>query len=800
MAEERGLELDLSLNISEFEAALMKVDADTQKIMRKMHSELKSDNLKFDIQISGAKAAGNEVKAYQLELAKLTHTYKAQEATVNALRKRLDELNKSEEKNESLIKQVNGLLDKETLKLNKMKIQLNNLNSGFSEKLLSGLSKISPTIGNAIQNLKTFRTELEKVGAFANAGVFAKAVSVAAVPLLTGIGAYKIFSSLTEDVKNFGNEAGKANEPIYQLREEIGETYENAEKLHGVMALDGISGDTFAQTMNKLNKSLLNAGESGNLASDMLRRWNVELRDGNDNRKNMIDQLKALADGYQRAQKAGEGKDFLTATGTRPLVHILSDLDGYIERWDKLHVKMQKNYDMSHLLMEMDNHMAEAQRELAAARGEAFTDDAVKIKEAEIKAVVAETVSLQQNEKIWKEYSKTLGEAAITFTNTTLTAKIFFRNLVLGVANAGNAFKNSNIVKYLTAISDAMLKLPAFIVPKKLADFIGTAVKDASNEAQKALKEAEKVKIEPKQQEPIDVNKEREAKKKEEADIKRREEALARIKKQLRDINASDYEKQINRLKDEVQANIDAGVDISKAWELYYAQKDKLDQKQYEEQKKRLEEETRKQQELIKKRQDAENAISQVFMTETEKRIQAIKKQRDEWIKAGADEVRATKAAQKEINEARMSEAERAVQDYKKLADFITKAQKQGKFSESAVTDYAKRLQYERSGFTANDVKNVASVGIEELRKLMETARQSILQPLTGTLPMVTDNTLRNVSGDTGKQITVNSPITVNFDNVVTEDVTSMQKIADKVAGVIQPAIERALRGETYGY
>lgn len=737
MSEEYGLQLELDLKYDKYEAELAKVDADTQKVLRQLRAELKGDSLKFDIEITGAKAAGDTVRAYQLELQKLTHTYKTQEAVVNGLKARLVELNKDEEKNAALIKQVNGLLDKETLKLNRIKISLNNFDAGFADKVIAGLSKISPALGGAIQSIKSFRTELASlqslsIGAGALAGL--------------GLGATVIGGTVTaikaahEAMDGLSTASAEATEPIFLLAERFELTYEEAEKLHGIMAIDGTNAEVFAKSVQRLNKELA-SGNAGN-ATKMLERYNVSLRNADGTQKSYIEQTKALADAYKKAKEAGEGLDFLTNTlgsGGSQFAHLLNGFDDYLAKWEKANDVLKINYDLNHSLLDEKKVLAESERQYAALQGQIYTP-----------AVIA---GLKEQEKLLKSRKQAIienSDAMQQYTQQLAVVETAFARLTQGMGALWDSVKQ-------TAVG-------GLVWLAKAADSTGTLEADAAANL-----------VQAQAQKPMQPPAPKVDTKEYEKAAKKITDAYAKIARELSDIGASDYEKQLNRLRDEVDANIKAGVDELTAWDLYYAKKDELDKKQSEETQKRMDAELQKYQQELQKRKQAEESISQVYMTEVERRIAAIKKQRDEWIKAGADEVAATKAAQKQIQEARMSEAERAVRDNLQLARFIAREQEKG--NENWRVDaqqYAQRQYLQGLGATPVDIQNIAKIGPDLLRGITQSAKETALAPITAN-------------------------ITVNFDNAIMEDVSTQNKMADMVAQKILDILQNVM-GAQYSY
>ena len=105
--ESGGLYLPLSIDLSAWEQSLAAADADMQKAMREMRASMKDLKMKYDIEIAGAKVAGDELKVLELETAKLNNLYTEQkrvmEALSNAYKKSVQEKGESAQASQVLV-------------------------------------------------------------------------------------------------------------------------------------------------------------------------------------------------------------------------------------------------------------------------------------------------------------------------------------------------------------------------------------------------------------------------------------------------------------------------------------------------------------------------------------------------------------------------------------------------------------------------------------------------------------------------------------------------------------------------
>ena len=356
------------------------------------------------------------------------------------------------------------------------------------------------------------------------------------------------------------------------------------------------------------------------------------------------------------------------------------------------------------------------------------------------------------------------------------------RNLALAEEGANLAWEKFSIVvktSAMTAFNDAWTKLKDLAalykniqdnsIVKLLANMPGGAIIDATmrgvnnaaeSEAQVAAalaqKEAEEQQKQQKQQaDEAQRRKEQQARDEIAAQKKVAAEQQKALEKQkaaqetfyreLRDLRSSDYEKEINQLNDRKQKWIESGIAIVDAEARFSEEKSAIDKKYFDKQQQEREK-------ALKQAQDAYN-----------KEIEAAKKAR----------------------EANISEAESTLRSNLKLARYIKKEQEAGTYNEDNAREYANRLYMKQNNFRQSDIDFLKDFGVQNLKGIAD-ARNRIF----GDFANGGGNTTNN-----------NSTVNINFDNTVVEDVNAMDRLANKVAEIITPAIQQALNGGTqYSY
>lgn len=775
MANDNGLYLPLRIDLSDWERDLMEADADLQKTMNQMRSQVGNFKIKYDVEIANAKAAGNDARALELENKKLNEVYKAQKKAVEALNQAYQKsiIEKGADAKATIA--LARALVRESKAMENTRRQLDTMGLNIGKALSDTLSTVSPAFASVRQTTASITANMGNMG---SAGVIAAqaigSVGIAVAGLAAGVATVE---KITDNVSKLGTEAAKANDPIYQLREQLETSYENAEELQGVLNIDGVGVEQYAVAMNKLNKQLLKAGENGNVASDMLTRWHVEMRNGDGSRKDAIEQLRELAAGYKRAQKAGEGQDYLTATGTTSLVHVLNDLDGYIAKWKAIRVEYERNYQLSHDLVESEARLKTAREQTAAIKGDTFLQASYDILQRKIDAEVIEAEIVKANKKEYEEYGKVIADVTNNWTDLKLQASVALDKALMDVA--GLIGKLDETKKSLEGIGNTLIDivLPQKDAVLKIGDIIPDTIKDKLKGAfnyhpevalvnwirdiwkkggeevdtyRKKVDEAKKETTTDKKidetgkENPVDVEGERKKQKAEQDRIKAQE----KFYKELRDIQSTEYEREINAIEEKRQAYIDAGVSMVEADRMYAIQKEAIDQKYYD-----------------KARAEQEKQAKEVEAS-YQKQIEAAKRAR----------------------ESQISEAESTLRSNLKLVRYIQQQKQQGTYTEAGAKQYAEQLYMRQNGIRNSDILALKDIGVGTLKDIANVRDRIFGQFATVQAP---ENTANNVTN--------NNTVNVNFDNTILDNVAAMDLLANKVAAIIQPAIERAVSGTTTG-
>lgn len=807
---DKGLYLPLKINLSDWEKSLAQADADLQKAMKEMRSSISDLKLSYDVKIAGAKAAGDDIKALELENEKLNAIYEAQKKAVESLNKAYQQSTKEKGENAKESQALAQQLVRESKALERTRAQIENKNAAEQQKLaqrqakeqaeaqrrqlleqqrlakeqlrqqaeiqrqqmaeqkklerdnslrsqakdnlISGsLMMVSPQLEGARRTLSGITDSLKIMGG--GAATAAKAITGVGLAIGGVTVAYNGLKAVSDGFRDMAEEAAQASDKAYLLAEKLNTSYEEAEKLNAIFTLDGTNAEGFLSAMQKLNKQLNQAGEDGNYASQMLEEFGVKLKRADGTQKNYIEQLKEMAAGYKRAKEAGAGLDFLTTLGSSgtQFAHILNGLDDYIAKTEQLVRAQRVEYDLNHELLTVNGQLTLQQQELTKATGGNFGDSALEAKKQELEYLKERTrlANDPANREMYRQFQedlKTINTLVIAAQGEielyTDKLKAAAASIVVAGANSKDFLENvvSGLnANFFTGILRAV-QGGAEVTKKALENIDYLELDDLADiEEQEKSDAQEKARraIETRQQKQEAERKAKEA----ENQAKKEKEVRERFYKELRDIQATEYEKELNALKDKRDAYIKEGISEVEADKLFAEQKAQIDKRYFDK--------------LNSERQKQVKEAEQAYQKEQE--------------------------AAKRAREAAISDAESTLKNNLKLARYIQSEQKKGTYNENRAKSYAEQLYLRQQGYRMQDISFLKDFTPERLKGIAD-ARSRLFSDFAPP----TQNT---------------NNVTINFDNTVVEDLSTMEKLANKVAEVITPAIEQALKGGTeYGY
>lgn len=250
----------------------------------------------------------------------------------------------------------------------------------------------------------------------------------------------------------------------------------------------------------------------------------------------------------------------------------------------------------------------------------------------------------------------------------------------------------------------------------------------------------------------------------------------------------TDRQKKAAEMKERVDAANKAEAEKKAA-----AEREKLQKQQAAEAEKLQKEQLAKQKQAIQERENAEKRINSILQSSYQNRLQQIEQEKQAWIKAGADRVNAALAAEKQIADARKSEAEKALTSQKDLWRAYMKMGDTQEFQ-----DYALKKNMRSMGISKKDYESMNVNALEGFMNAMDKFKSN-----TWLSQLNNAGSLSAIGNDRNNQTPVNNEvhIEVKLDNVVVEDMGTIERLANKVSDAIIPEVKKAIDGgAAYGY
>ena len=763
---DNGLYLPLKVDFDAWEQSLASLDEPLQKKMRELRKTASDIKLKYQVEISGAKAAGDQLKVMELETKKLNELMKLQTATVNGLTEAYKKQVAQEGANSKGAQALAREIQKQTIELNKMKEQYNNLGAGLGTKIADSLSAVSPAFATFRNSLNAVTSQFKSLQE--TAGGVGIAIGSIGVAITAVAASYKALGALTNYVDNVAEAGRNASDKIYQLRETMESSNEEAEKLWAVTAIDGSNADSLNNALIKLNRTLKKDADGTSLAAQTLRRYGAEIRDAQGNLKSHLEILQEISKARNLAASRGELGDFKAGLGgafaTTEFDHLLAGLNNYIALAESAKIETKYLYDELHSLGDLRNANAEVERQIEAIKGGIFAGAAKKNLEERLDYEVALGNVIAKNRDEYGKVAEKLGEITTEFTAFKGAASLAWESIKKDVADNIETIKG--YAAKLKSVHDWLQKIREMTPAGKLLGWVGDKVGNYFGEKydeSRAKLDAEKEKATQRRLQKQKEAAEKDAAQKEanknakladitnkkqtkadEAAAQKRADAQKKLAEELRSIQQTEYEREIQRIADKRDAFIAAGASEVDASKLYALEKEAIDKKYYDKQRSENEK-------MVKQAQDAYKQMSD---------------------------------AQKRQREANISEAEKNLQNNLKIIRKLQKEEAMGGDYIGRTKEYADKLYKKKLGVKDSDIAALSKYG-NALISDIANARDRVLGIFGGEQAPQPQQNVNN-------QNTVN----VTFDNTVIDNEAGLVNLANKVAQLIIPSIEKAIGGD----
>ena len=194
-----------------------------------------------------------------------------------------------------------------------------------------------------------------------------------------------------------------------------------------------------------------------------------------------------------------------------------------------------------------------------------------------------------------------------------------------------------------------------------------------------------------------------------------------------------------------------------------------------------------------------DNTLAQIdaaFQSSLETKLAGIEKEKKAYQQKGVDEVAATKWAEEEKRKAIQDVALDAIKNNRKKLEEIRDAM------QSSTMSYMKNGQTYTQEFSGESrLAELQKGWLEEERKKLGITSSDIFSPaLIRQYEQIQGNVQNNLIPGLEQSKNVQAPVTINIDKPVVMDSQALNQMADQVAGVIEPALDKAIKNAQNSY
>lgn len=295
------LYIGLGLDISQLQLDFQTADQTVNQAISRLNSENKQIKLKLDIDLATLGPASTALDRIKLQEQSLNEQLQRQVQILD-IRKRAMEASRNSDTQKGLSDPSNATRGAETRYLQQ---QL-------------AVARLSKTLQQATEQ----RQKLEKTGGNGNTGLEKIATAATAAKagldevgkgysLLNGkIAAVAALFTTGAGLFNITEAAMNSGESLYKLSTRLHLTTSEASALSRTFSIAGVDIQSVIPYFSTLDKSVLSSSNGLNDTSMALMKFGINLKDSSGNLLPINEQLKQLANGYERAAEAGKLEEF----------------------------------------------------------------------------------------------------------------------------------------------------------------------------------------------------------------------------------------------------------------------------------------------------------------------------------------------------------------------------------------------------------------------------------------------------------------------------------------------------------
>lgn len=656
--------IELGLDLNQLESDFIAADQTIQQNLNRLNRERNLIELRAQVEIGDLEDAE---QILEVRTRSLNQQMQIQRDRIQLVEAAHRQLVNSQGESATATQNMEARLQRERLMLQRLEQQLRqttqaqeNLSSGGSSTNNS-TSKLKDLFSsNFNDKLKQLNEMLPLAGGLAEKTTAAlSAIPTPAKAAILAITAIPVAVKAAESaILSLAEPAITAGDAFYVASRGAQMTIKDFGQLSTICKVTGIELSEVTNAMRRLNMQIVKGGDSA--ALKMLRRYGVEVRNTNGELKNALEMSLAVAEGLEKAQAAGKGKDFIAGVfgrqATGDIVTYLEDLKGNVELAKSIVKNGLFDPARAHNIQGEINAMNTQAGQLGSAFSSALLPIAEELVPHITKRMGELTKVIADNADGIKTIANSIAEVTKTIGDLTAKTVEFGVNAIGTVGEALNGDTNAitknygNLTQDVKSANDLMERELAKMLPTQRAATLNNPVLFQQFESQ--MKQQFK-----------NLQKWREENVKSWADFRRADEkAMEEARKSANQHTEEELQASLERAKkyaeelEKLQIKLDFPKDsYGRALaELDLSYQKDLNQPYISDEEKTTRAELNAarieqiEQEKENKLSDIRNKANEKLRNNLENQLAAIEKQKDDWISAGMEEAEAEELIQRQ--------------------------------------------------------------------------------------------------------------------------------------------------------
>lgn len=316
MATIGELAIALNLDLSQLQPDLLTAEDTVARAMAKLTQKANQTKLRAEIEIANLEGVGSEIDKAKVKENELIQLLDIENDKLKIRRALYEQATKTHGADSGVTRAQESNFLKQQKQVAELDASLRKLRETAKQPVDTGFGKLAADLQAGTSSVKTLGAELAGALKSPSAAVGLLGQGLSKIPALSNPATAAIMATATAATTagaafmDFADRVSSGGDSLNKLATRLNVPKDQIKELNSATAYMDVSLETVAGAVDRLDRSLLRAGDSGNAQTQMLERYGVVLTDTNGRLLDHKTQLENLAAGYERAVAAGEAEEY----------------------------------------------------------------------------------------------------------------------------------------------------------------------------------------------------------------------------------------------------------------------------------------------------------------------------------------------------------------------------------------------------------------------------------------------------------------------------------------------------------